>query len=139
MYITTIIINKMKQQLLFLISDVNKIFFIYTHTRGRFCTHNPFRKKKNKITKTNKAKQAEKCQERWRNVFITALVLPFIGAFLLAVFGSREEQEWAKEKPSSPTSASDVTTHQNGDTSAADEKYADIGRSEDTGRCWAQV
>ena len=80
--------------------------YIYTHTRRKFYTLKHFRKKKNKITKTNKAKQAEKRQERWRNVFITASVLSFIGAFLFAVFGSGEEQEWAKQKPSSQTSAS---------------------------------
>ena len=79
---------------------------------GTFYTLKPFGKNKIKITKTVKAKQAEKRLEKWRNVFITASVLSLIGAFLFAVFGSGEEQEWTKEKLSSPTStsASKMTT-----------------------------
>ena len=66
----------------------------------------------------------QKRQESWRNVFIITAVLSFIGAFLFAVFGRGEEQEWAKEKPSFPRSASGVTTYQNGGTPAAVDDYA---------------
>ena len=68
----------------------------------------------------------QKRPESWRNVFIITAGISFIGAFLFAVFGSGEEQEWAKEKPSLPRSASGVTTHQNGGTSAAVDDYANI-------------
>ena len=68
----------------------------------------------------------QKRQESWRNVFIITAVLSFIGALAFAVFGSGNEQEWAKEKPSLPRSASGVTTHQNGGTSIAVDDHANI-------------
>ena len=52
--------------------------------------------------------------------------ISFIGAFVFAIFGRGEEQEWAKEKPSLPRSAFGVTTQQNGGTSATVDDYTNI-------------
>ncbi|XP_070184809.1 sialin-like [Littorina saxatilis] len=70
---------------------------------------------------------ADKQQSSWRTAFIITAALSFVGAVLFAVFGSGEEQEWAKEQkpPSRMPSFGDVI-EQHGVTSGEDEEYAGI-------------
>ena len=109
---------------------------LYTHTRGDILHTQTFREKQEQNNQDSQSQASRKTPRKMEKRLHNS-ISPVLDR------GVPVRRIWQRRRARMDKGKTVITNihfrFQNDDTSAADEKYADIGTSEDTGRWWAQV